>query len=141
MPPKKQNPFRIRDFRGINPIIIAKLASLGIKNAGQLLSAGQTPEHRVKLSIQAGISHEEILELVKLCDLARLPGVKGIRARLYYDAGVDTVEKLAAYEPAILLAKTSEFVERTGFEGTAPLPKEVSSTIANAIKLPKVVAW
>jgi hypothetical protein len=141
MSPKKQNLFKLRDFRGIKPEIIAKLASLGIKNTGQMLSAGQTLEDRISLSTQAGISHEEVLEVVKLCDLSRLPGVKGIRARLYYDAGVDTVEKLAAYEPAILLTKTSEFVERSGFEGTAPLPKEVCSTIANAAKLPKVVTW
>jgi predicted RecB family nuclease len=82
-----------------------------------------------------------VLELVKLSDLSRLPGVKGIRARLYYDAGVDTVEKLAAWEPEALLSLTQEFVQRTQFEGIAPLPKEVSSTIANARKLPKVVEW
>jgi hypothetical protein len=32
-------------------------------------------------------------------------------------------------------------VRATGFEGIAPLPKEVSSTIANAKKLPMVVEW
>ncbi len=82
-----------------------------------------------------------MLELVKLSDLARLPGVKGIRARLYYAAGVDCVEKLAACEPDDLLAATAAFVQRTGFNGTPPLPKEVSSTIANTRKLPRVVEW
>jgi hypothetical protein len=141
MPSKKKNPFKLGDFKGVNPEIIAKLAGLGIKNSGQMLTVGQTPESRNRLAKQAGISYEEVLELVKLCDLSRLPGVKGIRARLYYDAGVDTVEKLAAYKPEDLLAKTSEFVVRSGFEGIAPLPKEVSSTIANAIKLSNVVQW
>jgi hypothetical protein len=141
MPPKKINLFKLRDFRGVKPQVIAKLANLGIKNAGQMLSAGETPESRTALADQADISLDELLELVKLCDLSRLPGVKGIRARLYYDAGVDSVEKLASYEPEALLAKTSEFVKRSGFEGIAPLPKEVSSTIANAKKLPAVVKW
>jgi predicted RecB family nuclease len=50
------------------------------------------------LATQTGIPVEVVLELVKLSDLARLPGVKGIRARLYYDAGVDTVENLASFE-------------------------------------------
>ena len=36
---------------------------------------------------------------------------------------------------------TAAFVERTGFDGVAPLPKEVSSTIANARKLPGIVTW
>lgn len=141
MPAKKKNPFKLKDFRGIKPEIITKLANLGIKNSVQMLSAGQTAKRRAGLAMQANISNEDVLELVKLCDLSRLPGVKGIRARLYYDAGVDTVEKLAAYEPEVLLAKTSAFLEQSGFEGIAPLPKEVRSTITNAIKLPKVVEW
>ena len=34
-----------------------------------------------------------------------------------------------------------EFVERTGFDGIAPLPKEVKSTIETAQKLPKLVEY
>ena len=141
MAPKKQNPFLLKDFRGVSPEILEKLAAIGVKKAAQMLSAGQTPEKRAALAKDAGISAEAVLELVKLSDLARLPGVKGIRARLYYDAGVDSVEKLAACEPEALLAMTAEFVARSGFDGIAPLPKEVSSTIDNARNLPKIVAW
>jgi len=138
---KTQNPFLLKKFRGVNPEYIAKLEEIGIKNAGQILIAGQTPEKRKSLAKKAGIPEEAILELVKLSDLARLPGVKGIRARLYYDAGVDCVEKLAAWEPDALLRMMAGFVERTGFEGIAPLPKEVGSTIANARELPAIVVW
>jgi hypothetical protein len=67
--------------------------------------------------------------------------VKGIRARLYFDAGADAVEKLADYEPEALLVMTIEFVRLTGFPGVAPLPKEISSTIANARRLPQMVEW
>ena len=139
--PKKKATFPLRDFRGVNPEHVARLEAISIKRAGQLLSAGQTPGKRAALARDAGIPEAALLELVKLSDLARLPGVKGIRARLYYDAGVDTVEKLAACEPEALLAMTAEFVQRTGFDGIAPLPKEVSSTIANARNLPKIVEW
>ena len=125
----------------MDPEHIARLESIGVKKAGQMLIAGQSLEKRKSLAEQAGVPEKTILELVKLSDLARLPGVKGIRARLYYDAGVDSVEKLAAWEPEALLAMTAAFVERTGFDGIAPLPKEVSSTIANARKLPKIVEW
>ena len=138
---KKQNPFKLRDFLGVNPDHVIKLEILGIKNTSQMLSAGQTAEKRRILANRAEIPEEVVLELVKLSDLSRLPGVKGIRARLYYAAGVDTVEKLAACEPQALLMLASEFVQHTGFEGIAPLPKEVSSTIANARKLPKAVEW
>jgi hypothetical protein len=141
MPVKKRNPFKLRDFMGVNPDQIAKLAAVGVKTTGQMLSAGRTAENRADLARQAGIPLEVVLELGKLSDLARLPGVKGIRARLYYEIGVDTVEKLAAYEPEALMKLTTEFVKATAFPGIAPLPKEVSSTIATARKLPKLVEW
>ena len=141
MPAKKVNPFKLREFRGVNAGHIARLEGIGIRNAGQMLSAGRTAADRTRIARQTGISEEVVLELVKLSDLARLPGVKGIRARLYYDAGVDCVEKLAEYAPEVLLALTTAFVQKTGFDGIAPLPKEVSSTIANARKLPGLVEW
>lgn len=139
MTDKKHNPFKLRDFRGIDPNVISNLESRHIKSAEQMLIAGRTREQRSALATETGIPENLLLELVKLSDLARLPGVKGIRARLYYDAGVDSVEKMASWKPEDLLEMTTKFVERTGFDGTPPLPKEVSSTIANAQKLPKVV--
>jgi hypothetical protein len=141
MATKRRNPFKLSEFRGVNSEYVEKLAAAGIKTAGQMLAAGQTAEKRVALARDIRVPEEAILELVKLSDLARLPGVKGIRARLYYDAGVDCVEEMAAWEPEALLKMTAEFVERTGFEGIAPLPKEVSSTIANAKRLPRVVEY
>ena len=88
-----------RDFLGIDPGTIQKLAALGILNAGQMLAAGSTPAERAALAGSSALPEPQLLELVKLSDLSRLPGVKAIRARLYYDAGVDTVEKLAGFEP------------------------------------------
>lgn len=67
--------------------------------------------------------------------------MKGIRARLYHDAGVDTLEKLAQWEPEPLQEMLAEFVARTGFEGIAPLPAEVSYSIAQAKQLPRIVEY
>jgi hypothetical protein len=141
MPEKKHNPFKLKDFLGVNPDLIARLEAIEVKNTTQMLMAGQSAEKRKELAKKADVTLASVLELVKLSDLARLPGVKGIRARLYYDAGVDTIEKMAAWEPEALLARTTEFVKATGFTGIAPLPKEVSSTIINAKNLPQVVEW
>jgi hypothetical protein len=89
------------------------------------------------LAQKTGVSLGSIEELVKLSDLARIPRVKGIRARLYLDAGVDTLDKLAACEPGALRAMLVEFVARSGSEGIAPLPKEAAFTAAQARKLPR----
>ena len=88
-----------------------------------------------------GLPLKVILELVKLSDLSRLRGVKGIRARLYYDAGFDTVEKLAGYDPENLRKELEDFVKRTNFNGIAPLPKEIVSTIEQAKKIKKIVEY
>lgn len=141
MSAKRVNPFKLKEFRGIEPEHLQRLEMLRIKTAEQVLKAGDTRKKRTALAKESGIPSSAILELVKLSDLSRLPGVKGIRARLYYDAGVDTVEKMATWDPDKLLRKMSQYVERTGFDGIVPLPKEVSSTIANAQKLERVVEW
>jgi len=139
MTEKKRNPFKLKDFRGVHPDYIAALDAQHIKNADQLLIAGRTRQQRESLARVTGIPKDALFELVKLSDLARLPGVKGIRARLYYDAGVESVDQMADCEPEALRIMVAKYVEQTGFDGTPPLPKEVRSTIANAKKLPKIV--
>lgn len=106
-----------------------------------MLAAGETKESRSELAQKTGVAESDLLELVKLSDLSRLPGVKGIRARLYYDAGIDCVEKMASWEPEALRLMVSKFVEQTDFDGIPPLPKEVRSTVENAQKLPSVVQF
>jgi len=132
-------PFPLREFRGVQPEHVEKLEAIGIRNVDQMLAAGRTQADRETLARRAGIPEAVALELAKLSDLARIPGVKGIRARLYYDVGVDSVEQMAHWEPEALRLMAADFAQRTGFEGIAPLPAEVKFTVAYAKKLPKVV--
>jgi hypothetical protein len=60
---------------------------------------------------------------------------------LYVDAGVDTIEKMATWDPADLRAMVVGFVERTGFDGIATLPAEAAFTVARARELPKIVEY
>jgi len=137
----KRKPFTLKEFRGVTPEYVEKLAATGIKNVEHMLKAGRTPDDRQKLAAKTGVPLDAILELVKLSDLARIQGVKSIRARLYYDAGVDTVEKMAEWDPEELRAMLIKFMEQTGFDGVAPLPKEAISTVRTAKKLPKIVEY
>jgi hypothetical protein len=137
----QRKPFTLKGFRGTNPEFVAKLAAVGIEDVEQMREAGRTPDSRQELSEKARIPIEAVLEFVKLSDLARIPGLKGIRARLYHDAGVDTVERLAEWDPVELRAMLTAYVERTGFDGIAPLPKEAQSAVAQARKLPQVVEY
>jgi len=133
--------FPLAGFQGVDPTHVARLAAVGVKDAAQMLAAAATPAARVRLAERAGVPPVAVEELTRLADLARLPGVKGVRARLYYDAGVDSVERLAAWEPEALRAMLVEYVARTGFDGIAPLPKEAEHTVATARRLPRVVEY
>ena len=137
----KRTPFALKDFQGINPEYVRKLASSGIRNINQMLKAGKTHKDRQELLQKTGIPLVSILEFVKLSDLARIPGVKSIRARLYHDAGIDTVEKIAELTPEELQSRIAEYIERTGFNGIATLPAEARHTVETAKKLPKIVEY
>jgi hypothetical protein len=130
-----RKPLPLKDFRGVEPDHLARLAGAGVKNAEQMLAAAGSPEDRTELALETGIPEATLQELASLSDLAQLPGVKGIRARLYYDAGIHSVQALAEWDAEALLQMLVEFVERTGFEGIPPLPKEVRSTIENARRM------
>ncbi|MGD8399132.1 MAG: DUF4332 domain-containing protein [Anaerolineae bacterium] len=136
-----RRPFLLKDFRGVDAGHAAALAAAGIRNVKQMLEAGRTPGARKELADETGVPLAAIVELVKLSDLARIPGIKGIRARLYHDAGVDTVAKMAAWDPEEMRAMLLAFVERTGFDGIAPLPAEAAFSVARARELPEIVEY
>ncbi len=137
----KQKPFPLRAFLKIDPAHLKKFEAIGIRNANQMLTTGKTPKKRQELSTKTGIPTEAILELVKLSDLTRIFGVKSIRTRLYYDAGVDTLDKMAKWNPDKLRTMLIDFVQKTGFDGIAPLPKEAEFTVKEARKLPRIVKY
>lgn len=136
-----RNPFSLKNFRGVNQNYVDRLAEVGIRNVNHMLKTGQTSEGRQRISRQTGVPECAILEFIKLSDLARIPGVKGIRARLYYDAGLDTVEKIAAMEPGQLRERIITYVEESGFKGVPTLPAEAKYTVEKARELPNIVEY
>ena len=137
----KGKAFLLKGFRGVEPKDLGRLSAAGIHTSDQMLEAGKTPRDRQALAAATGIPQEVILEFVKLSDLARIRGVKGTRARLYYDAGIETVEQIAGLDPDQLRATVVEFVERTDFDGVATLPAEARFTVAEARKLPRLIEY
>ncbi len=135
----ERRPFPLAGFEGANPTHVERLEWVGIRNVKEMLEAGRTARERAALSAKAGVPEEAILEFVELSDLARIPGVKGVRARLYHDAGLHSVRKLAEWEPEELHELLAGFVERTGSSRIAPLPAEVRFTIAQARRLPQIL--
>jgi hypothetical protein len=138
---KTRRNFPLKKLQRMNKNHIESLAAIGIKDTMQMLEACKTPSLRKKLARLTGIPQASILELTKLSDLTRLRAVKEVRARLYYDAGVDTVEKMARWNPEELGEFIEDFIKSSGFLGVSPQPKEIKSTIAEAGKLKSVIQY
>ena len=138
---KTRKSFRIRDFRGVNEDYVSELEAVGIRDVDQMRQQGATKALRADLVEKTGIPEDAVLEFVKLSDLARLPGVKAIRARLFYDAGIDTLEKMAQWDPEEMRLMLIAFVEKTGFDGIAPLAKEAANAVQVAGKLPRIIEY
>ena len=88
-------PVNLKDFPGVKQEVIQKLAQIGIKNTMHLFARVKTIEERNVLAKQNQIADEDILELTKLTDVARMKWVGPKFARLLVESEYDTVEKVA----------------------------------------------
>ena len=133
--------FKLKEFLDVDLAAVEILKRRGITTCPQMVAAGRTAEMRRDLAQQTGISEETILELVKLADQARIGGHKRVRARLFHNAGLDTLDKIAALEPEQVRLVLVEFIERTGFPGIPSTPKEAAHSVLLARYLPRIVEY
>lgn len=135
----KKSSFSLKEFVDVDKNTVEKLAVEGIKDAAKLLKTAFDKKSVEILSEKTGITEEQIVKLVKLADLSRLNGVKGIRAVLYYNSGFDTLEKIGESAPEEMIEGTKIYIEKTGFKGIPPWEKEARETIKMAKRLEKII--
>lgn len=82
------------------------------------------------------VSIHDIKKLFALCDLMRLPGVKDIRASLYYESGYHSIADFAKQSVQSMQETIGAYIERTNQSKAVPLKKELSTQIAVAKVLP-----
>ena len=100
-----------------------------IKLFRRFLVMYDVPESKFSDIADIAVSEEEE---AAFRELYLLPGVKFVRARLYYDSGYGSLSKIAAALPEEIIRGTSETILRRGWSLKAPLPKEVRTHIAVA---------
>jgi hypothetical protein len=130
-------PNKIKDFKGISEDTITKLESIGINNTAKLFDRVVNPEARKKLAIDARIDDETLLELTKLTDLSRIRWVGTTFARMLYELGVDTVEKVTQSDPVDLHSRVNRFnKENNIYKGQIGLnDMKILVNIANDLSL------
>ena len=133
--------FKLKDFIGVEQSYMKKLAKEGITTAKEMLYAGLNKQRRRELSRNTGIPLEDVLELVKLSDQARIGGHKKVRARLYHEAGFDTIDKMAACDSEQMRKILADFIQKTGFKGIPPTPGEAKNTVTMAKYIKRLVQY
>ncbi|MHA2253036.1 MAG: DUF4332 domain-containing protein [Candidatus Kariarchaeaceae archaeon] len=123
---------RLREFQDVDAKFIEILKSHKIVRVSQFLEVVNSTDDYKNLAKKTGIQEEYIIELMKLSNLTRLPGLKAKRARLYHDAGVDSLKKLAKWKPDELREMLLIFVKDSGYKGVAPTLSEATTAVKHA---------
>jgi len=132
-------PFNLNKIPGLDEGDLVRLKTNGIKNTRHLFHLGKTLYDRSKLSGQSGIPEDALLEMVKLSDLARIWGVGPVFARIFYDAGYDSVERVAGANPTQVYEEVVQLNKQVGYTRIMPSPIEVGMCIDYARLLPKTM--
>ena len=127
------------EIEGIGEVYSAKLSEVGITTVEGLLETGATRKGREELATKSGISGTLILTWVNHADLFRIKGVQKQYAELLEAAGVDSVPELAQRDPANLTKKMAETNEAKNLVRLVPSESQVTSWVAEAKTLPRVV--
>lgn len=136
---KSRKVFKLKEFVDINLDYVSILKEHDIENVEQMLEAGHKLRQRKDLSKKTGIPVEVILEMVQLSDLTRLGYIKAKLARLYHNAGITSPQILASYEPEQLQEHFKNYIEESGWDGTAPYLKDLKYNINNARQIDPIV--
>jgi hypothetical protein len=135
-------PVALDSFPGIAPEYLQCLAALGIKDTKQLFDRAWTIQGRAELAKIAAIPEPALLELVKLSDLARAPYVGGVFARLFYEAGADTLAKLAGSPPDTLCERLRAVNEQYHFtKAGIPSVSDMTASLEIYKLIPPVVEY
>ena len=138
--PAAAHTMRIAEVEGIGEVYATKLSAAGVVTTDDLLRVGASPNGRLKLADEAGISGHLILEWVNNADLMRVPGVGPQYSDLLEAAGVDSPAELAQRDPAHLAVTVQEVVAaRPGIVRRMPTEAEIEGWIAAARAMDKVV--
>jgi predicted hydrocarbon binding protein len=88
-------PNKIKEFVNLPPYVSNNLEKLGIKDTVSLFNHVKNKESRTELSQKASLSETEVVVLAKLADLSRIKWVGAGFARVLFECGYDTAEKVA----------------------------------------------
>lgn len=134
-------PVMITELGGCTDLMAARLAEVGVIDAGQLLARCGTPADRRALAHETELDDSVLVALANRADLSRIRGVAGVYGDLLERAGVDTVRELATRRADHLFEKLMAVNAEAGVTNTPPTIRQVEKWIDQARKLQPVLAY
>ena len=130
---------KLSTIEGIGPVLQEKLKQAGVKSCESLLAKGATSQGRDAIIRESGIDGKRILRFVNHADLCRIKGIGGEYSELLEAAGVDSVPELAQRNAENLAKTMAEVNAQKKLVRAIPTAKRVSTWVAQAATLPKIV--
>ena len=125
----------------IQPEMVDKLRSVGIRTSDKLLDAAKSLRGRKTLAEKTGIDEKSLLRLANQIDRMRVKGVGRDYAKLLQIAGVDTVRELKYRNPKRLAEAMAEANAKRKLVRVLPSEGTVKRWIEDAKKLPLKISY
>jgi hypothetical protein len=133
--------YPIGDVSCIQPEMIDRLKSVGIRTSDKLLDAAKSLRGRKMLAEKTGIDEKSLLRLANQIDRMRVKGVGRDYAKLLQIAGVDTVRELKYRNPKRLAEAMAEANAKRKLVRVLPSEGTVKRWIEDAKKLPLKITY
>ena len=134
-------PVNLRVVPGLDVRYVASLDAVGIKHSKHLFERATSKTDRAALSELAGVPGDDLLEIVRMSDLAKIGGVGPVFARILYEAGVGSLEELARWSPEDLFERLHAVNDEKYYTRAMISLKDVRHCIETARELPKVIEY
>ena len=119
---RQPKPRKLTNFTHIPNDTLTKLQQLSIKTSVHLYDKVLTPKSRKEFAEKTAIPYSDILELAQLTDLIRIQWVNTTFARVLYEAGYNTIEKVSNADYEVLYEKIKKLnAERHLYKGNIGL--------------------
>jgi predicted RecB family nuclease len=133
--------YPIKYLNGIDPEVMGRLKSVGIRTTEKFLDAAKDSKGRRLLAEKTGIDERCLLDWANIADHMRVKGLGREYVALLRVAGVDTVKELKNRNPANLARAMAEANRKRKLVRLLPSEKAVGRWIEHAKKLPLKITY
>ena len=130
--------YKLSDLNGIDQNHVEKLRESGIETTNDLMYVWNDLAQRIRVANSAGISEQQLTNLISMARMARMKGVGPKYVWLLVTAGVIGRRSLSQHTPQTLVKRLAEVSAATNHKGPVPTLVEVGTWFAELKPIPSL---